>query len=220
MRRVAAALLVTSCATTAEAPRTLSTLTAEGVSVEFEAADRGVAQELVEAWPEARARAERFGALRAPVRIRVLPSFEALARESEQTDDPSLRAWARYDEILLQSPRAWSVLDGPTPLAGLLTHELAHCVMYQRSARRTEWRRKQLPVWFKEGFATYVSGVPATSRYRAWREAFARLVESAGEAAVLAMFARMYEGAVFPEAFQAELGRSADEFVRGLDDVR
>lgn len=101
----------------------------------------------------------RWGALREPVRLHVLPSHQRLEEAVDRRGYADLRAWARYDEIHLQSPSTWSLL-GTTPAAveELLLHELTHCVMYQRAATRTSWSRKEIPLWFREGMASYSTG--------------------------------------------------------------
>ena len=70
-----------------------------------------------------------------------------------------LRAWARYDEVFVQSPRTWSLLGaGQRELDELMLHELTHCLMYQLAATPTGWARKRIPLWFREGMASYTAG--------------------------------------------------------------
>ena len=42
----------------------------------------------------------------------------------------------------------------PGQVAELLTHELTHCLMYQRSATADSWPYKGIPLWFREGMAS------------------------------------------------------------------
>ena len=100
-------------------------------------------------------RLARWGALRVPVRVLVLPSHEALEAAVNRHDFDWLRAWARYDQIYVQSPSTWSLLGAnPADVDELMLHELTHCVMYQRSAGAVDWSRKQIPLWFREGMAS------------------------------------------------------------------
>ena len=36
-------------------------------------------------------------------------------------------------------------------------HELTHCLMYQLSGTEETWRRKQIPIWFREGMASFTA---------------------------------------------------------------
>jgi hypothetical protein len=105
----------------------------------------------------------RWGAMRVPVRVAILPSHEALEAVVNRRDYDWLRAWARYDEIFVQAPSTWS-LGGANPadVDELMLHELTHCLMYQRSAGGEDWMRKRIPLWFREGMAS----VTANQGYR------------------------------------------------------
>jgi len=98
----------------------------------------------------------RWGGLKQPVKLKVLPDHAALERAVDKVGYPWLRAWARYDDVFVQSPRTWSFF-GTTQadVNETLLHELTHCVMYQQSGTATTWRRKEIPPWFREGMATY-----------------------------------------------------------------
>ena len=41
----------------------------------------------------------------------------------------------------------------------LLTHELTHCVMYQRAGTDLNWSLKGIPLWFREGMASVTAGM-------------------------------------------------------------
>jgi len=105
----------------------------------------------------------RWGTLRVPVRVVILTSHEALEAVVNRRDYDWLRAWARYDEIFVQSPRTWTVTGAnPADVDELMLHELTHCLMYQRSAGSADWMRKRIPLWFREGMAS----VTANQSYR------------------------------------------------------
>ncbi len=99
----------------------------------------------------------RWGKLEVPVKLYLLPSHLRLTSAVNGFGYDWLRAWARYDEVLLQSPATWGwqVTDGE--IDELLLHELTHCVMYQRIGDATTWETKQVPVWFREGMATWTA---------------------------------------------------------------
>lgn len=103
----------------------------------------------------------RWGQLSTRVTLWVVPDHDALERAVSRRDFPWLKAWARYDAIVLQSPSTWA---GPqdTQLDELLLHELTHCLMFQRAATQEQWTQKHIPLWFREGLAT----VTANQAYR------------------------------------------------------
>lgn len=108
-------------------------------------------------------RLAQWGELKVPVKVMVLPSHEALEAAIGRHDYDWLRAWARYDEVFVQSPRTWSILGArPVDVDELMLHELTHCVMYQRSASAADWSKKRIPLWFREGMAS----VTASQSYR------------------------------------------------------
>jgi hypothetical protein len=98
---------------------------------------------------------DRVGGLRFPVRVSVLGSHVELENAVGRTGHTWLRAWSRFDEVLLQSPSTWATTEAE--LTTLFVHELAHCLMFQRSAKREDWRDKKVPFWFREGFALHVA---------------------------------------------------------------
>lgn len=124
--------------------------------------DEGVAsvRRAVEA---AAPRLSRWGAFEAPPRITVLAGHDDLERAVGKQGWPWLRAWARRDEVLVQSPSTW--FEGGATQAQvneLLLHELTHSLMYQLAAPGDGWQRKGIPAWFREGMAS----VTADQGYR------------------------------------------------------
>jgi hypothetical protein len=122
----------------------------------------GVAQDDVrkvgEALERAGPRLAQWGELRERVTVRLHPSHTSLSRAVEGGGFPWMRAWARYDVIELQTPRSWGVLGArQREVDELILHELTHCLMYQLAADRLGWSRKGIPVWFREGMASYTA---------------------------------------------------------------
>lgn len=163
------ALLGLGCAAVHHAPalRERAELQTEAGTFQFayRAGDEPSLEVLERAVRAAAPRLAHWGVLRVPVRVLVLPSHEALEAAVNRRDYDWLRAWARYDEIYVQSPGTWG-LGGANPadVDELMLHELTHCVMYQRSAGGADWSRKGIPLWFREGMAS----VTASQGFR-WR---------------------------------------------------
>lgn len=103
-------------------------------------------------------RLKLWGTLPTPVRLFVLPTHAALEDAVGKKKLAWLRAWARYDEVFLQSPRTWALWGArQQDINELVLHELSHCVMYQMSASSSDWRGKGIPFWFKEGMASWTA---------------------------------------------------------------
>ena len=117
-------------------------------------------EEIGRALATAATRIAPWGAFTAPVDVKVYPDHASLERALRRYDYPWLRAWARYDDVFLQSPRSWGLFrDGPASVAELLTHELTHCLMYQLAAHRSSWLERDgtIPIWFREGMASWTA---------------------------------------------------------------
>ena len=131
--------------------------------LQYAPVDEKTAQDVARALEVAAPRIARWGRFEAPMFIRIHPTHEALEAAVRRFDYPWLRAWARYDTIDLQSPRTWGLLGaGQEQVVELLTHELTHCLMYQRAGTASNWMRKGIPLWFREGMAS----VTAAQGYR------------------------------------------------------
>lgn len=132
--------------------------TAGTFAFEYTDADREVRRKLDQSVALASPRLAQWGGLREPVSIFILPTHEALEHAVDRHGYEWLRAWARYDEIFLQSPRTWSVFGAAqSEIDELMIHELTHTVMYQQAADRTHWARKGIPLWFREGMASWTA---------------------------------------------------------------
>lgn len=125
--------------------------------------DAGAAEQVARALDVAVARTDRWGGILAPVTIAIHPTHERLEAAVRRPGFDWLRAWARYSRIDLQSPRTWRIFGASdAEVAELVTHELAHCVMYQQSATEFTWSFLGEPLWFREGLAS----VTAEQGYR------------------------------------------------------
>jgi hypothetical protein len=161
---VALWLLLPACA----APRRLATPEAALESsmespsglfrIEYIRADAKDAARIQRAVEHALPRLERWGTLREPITLKVMPDHASLEAATEQHGVDWLRAWGRYDELLVQAPSTWGLSGATQPqLNELILHELTHNLMYQLAADRLGWSRKQIPLWFREGMASYTA---------------------------------------------------------------
>ncbi len=127
--------------------------------LEYSESDVADAARIERALEYALPRMERWGVLREPVTVLLLPDHEALEEAVGQRGLDWLHAWGRYDEVFVQAPRTWSLAGAvQTQINELILHELTHSLMYQLSADRLGWSRKQIPLWFREGMASYTAG--------------------------------------------------------------
>jgi len=142
----------------------------------------------------------RWGGLKEPVRVHVLPNHEQLEEAVDKKGFRWLRAWARYDEIYVQSPRTWSFFGATQQEVNeTLLHELTHSVMYQQAGTLTTWRRKEIPIWFREGMASF----SANQGYR-WPT-----LED------LALYYQGHPGGADPVSAASELYQSESDIVYG-----
>jgi len=114
----------------------------------------------------------RWGKLPKPVTLYVVPDHATLEEAVNRHGYGWLRAWAKYDDIVLQSPRTWAAGPKDITLDKLLLHELTHCLLFQRSGNALTWRLRGIPMWFREGMATVTAGqgaqFPALEDLRTW----------------------------------------------------
>lgn len=199
------------------------------------AEDREV-ERLAAALSRATAPLKRWGGLREPVTLYLLPTHQALEQATRRPDHAWLQAWASYDEVLVESPRRWARADAD--LEQLVVHELSHCLLFQRSAERERWTSLQIPLWFREGLALWTAGqgerLPGLEDLARWLgahqqddafadgerlskhayepiyglayQAFAYLLRRFGAESVPALMARMRGGLDFPPAFESVYG--------------
>jgi hypothetical protein len=105
---------------------------------------------------------QRWGGLTETVTVSLLPNHEDLERVTGRHGFGWLRAFGRYDEVYLQSPRSWPTPPSEAQVAEWLTHELTHCVLFEQSGTKETWEHQGIPLWFREGMAT----VTARQGYR------------------------------------------------------
>ena len=186
----------------------------------------------------------RWGAIPKPVTFSLLPSHLRLVSAVGRFGYDWLHAWARYDEVYLQSPSTWGATDAG--LNELVVHELTHCLMYQRSATKETWPEKQIPLWFREGMATWTAnqgpsfpGLEDLARfyeqqpgsdpfargdelieddsqivYAAAHHGFTFLVRRYGEPAIPRLMDAMAAGQSFPDAFFEVTGVTSAAFAQ------
>jgi hypothetical protein len=196
--------------------------------------DEAAATQVARVLPQAVERVERWGVLEGPVTVRIHASHEELETSVGRPGDSWLRAWARRDSVELQSPRTWSRgRASDETLAILLSHELTHCLLFQRIGPR--WAERDVPRWFEEGLASFTAGehhhradagalrptadgvrADAALAYGTADRAFRHLVDRHGEASVRAILASLAAGRDFPSAFQVATGSPLATFEEGF----
>lgn len=185
----------------------------------------------------------RWGGLAHPVTVNLLASrsdLEAVVRR----DYRWLRAWARFDDVMILAPSTWAARDDE--LDQLVLHELTHCLLFQRTGTREDWAERDIPLWFREGMALWTakeSGrLPTLEDSARWlashpgadlfadgeslapdhfeaiyglsHHAFAFLVQRYGAERVNALLAAMQRGHAFDAAFNEAFGFDARAFQR------
>lgn len=101
---------------------------------------------------------EKWGGLKHSVKIKLYATHGDLETSIGKHGYPWLRAWAKFDEVHFQTPYAWNAYDVEDRVCEVVTHELTHVVMYQQIGDKSNWYKKAIPLWFREGMASYVAG--------------------------------------------------------------
>ncbi|NMO18540.1 hypothetical protein [Pyxidicoccus fallax] len=128
------------------------------IDVEYRERDASAATQVRLAVERALPRLARWGTFDDSVTIVIHPNHAALERAANRSGHDFLRAWARYEQIELQSPRTWTLLGASqSQVDELLLHELTHSLMYQVASDKLGWTRKRIPLWFREGMASYTA---------------------------------------------------------------
>ena len=156
---IACAALASGCAHATRGGPTRSLDLPDDDEVVFVEGARGAGERVAQVLPDALAAGtSRWGDLRDPLRVEVLPDPASLEEAVDRKGYAWLRAWARRSEVWLQAPSTWGLLGASdAALRELLGHELTHVVMYQRAAHEDDWRRRQIPIWFREGMASWTA---------------------------------------------------------------
>ncbi|MFP2912213.1 hypothetical protein ACLESD_45770 [Pyxidicoccus sp. 3LFB2] len=153
----------------------LKTSAGARIDMEYRKRDTDAALQVKLAVERALPRLARWGTFDDSVTIVIHPNHASLERAANRSGHDFLRAWARYEQIELQSPRTWTLLGATqAQVDELLLHELTHSLMYQVASDRLGWTRKRIPLWFREGMASYTAEqgyrVPSlTDLERFWR---------------------------------------------------
>ena len=222
-------LLAAGCA---HAARTATS--PESIEIRQSGGDGEAALQVARVLPGALERVERWGSLSGPVVVRIQPSNETLAATAGRPGATWLRGWARQGTVDIQSPRTWSRgRASDDAVATLLTHELTHCLLFQRIGG--DWARRDVPSWFEEGMASFTAGerharadasalLPATAghpvdaalAYGTADRAFRYLVTRHGVEAVRGVLDGLAAGRGFASAFQAATGSPVAGFEEAL----
>lgn len=214
------------------------------VRLRYQPDDAQASLQVKEALARAVAAAQRWGRFLEPVVLTIHPTHEGLEAAAQRQGFPWMRAWARRTSVDLQSPRTWSQgRASDAAMTQILTHELTHCVMYQRIAADGSRSTRGVPIWFLEGIASVTAGqrhapprpdggprsgedgdplaapetllrLDAARVYATAHQAFQLLVERYGEDRVRRLIAGMGDGRSFPDAFLLAVGVAVQDFER------
>jgi hypothetical protein len=157
-----AAALLTACASAprkSASPEDSLTLANGAFFFAYTSKDAPTVPMVRRAVENAAPRLSRWGTFREPVTLVIHPNHAALERAALRPDHDFLRAWARYEQVEVQSPRTWTNAGASQKQVDeLLLHELTHSLMWQASASVSDWTQKGIPLWFSEGMASYTAG--------------------------------------------------------------
>ncbi|MBS1108669.1 MAG: hypothetical protein H6Q88_661 [Anaeromyxobacteraceae bacterium] len=232
MKRLPLPTLLLLLAACAHAPATSPA--ARNVEILQPGGEEDAALQVARVLPDALGRVERWGSLPGPVVVRIQPTALALAAAAGRPGDTWLRGWARPGSVDLQSPRTWSRgRASDAAVATLLSHELTHCLLFQRIGG--DWARRDVPPWFEEGMASFTAGerharadasalappsagrpLDAALAYGTADRAFRYLVARHGEDSVRGVLDGLAGGQGFASAFQAATGSTVAAFGEAL----
>jgi len=98
-----------------------------------------------------------WGGLKYSVKVHVYATHNDLERAVGRHGYPWLRAWAKFQNIHIQTPSSWNGYRIEKRVCELVQHELTHVVMYQHVGDANNWYKKKIPLWFREGMASNVA---------------------------------------------------------------
>ncbi|GMU08059.1 hypothetical protein [Corallococcus caeni] len=191
---LATTVLLSACASAPQKPASpAATLALPGGEFRFAHTqqDTQAADMVRRAVEHAGPRLARWGTFQEPVTLIIHPNHAALERAAHRPGYDFLRAWARYEQVEVQSPRTWTRAGATQKQVDeLLLHELTHSLMWQASASVSDWTKKGIPLWFSEGMASYT----AAQGYRVPSlEDLARFLHQYPQADPLARAESLYE---------------------------
>jgi hypothetical protein len=206
----------------------------EGFEIRQGGDDDDAARQVARVLPGALERVERWGRVSRPVLVRIQPTSQALTTAAGRPGDTWLRGWARAGTVDIQSPRTWTRgRASDEALATLLTHELTHCLLFQRIGGA--WALRDVPSWFEEGMASFTAGerharadlsalfpvaaghpFDAALTYGTADRAFRYLVAWHGDGSVISILGGLAEGRDFPSSFQRATGSPVGDFEQAL----
>lgn len=175
---------------TAEADTTAEHRATTGLSLRFEVASSPRLLALLEREFDAiAATLAPWGRFTQPVRLHVAADLPAVRALAGGPTDGILQAAATAEVVVLLEPSRWPTTPPDPALRTVVTHELAHALLFQRCAPPGRSRPVALPCWFREGMAVLASEgrpdarrrIEAASRTDVARLAHADATAIAGE---------------------------------------
>jgi len=130
----------------------------QSVQVRWQEQDDALAGQMEPVLTQAMEALKPYGDFTHPVTVYLYPDHQRLALATGQLCKPWMVGFGQYARIHLQSPATWAGKDWRQRFSRLVTHELAHVLMYQRCCNSWDWFVRDIPFWFREGFASAVAG--------------------------------------------------------------
>lgn len=141
---------------------------------------------------------DAWGRFLAPVRVASAADLDRLRHLADAPTDGPLCAVATPGLVALLEPRRWPTPPADHQLRLVLTHELAHALLFQRCAPVGRQGAVALPCWFREGMAMLATEGRPDSRRRmiAARQVELATLAHADAATIAADAEAVYEAAL------------------------
>lgn len=163
-----------------------------------------------------------WGRFLAPVELCSAPDLDTLRARAGGPTDGVLQAAATATTVVVLAPANWPSPPSGLELRRVLTHELAHALLFQRCAPPGRSAPVALPCWFREGMALVASeGRPdVRRRLRAAQRADLLALADADAAAIAQAPAATYDvAATLFDAWYERFGtRRLRELCRAMRD--
>ena len=98
-----------------------------------------------------------WGVYREDIDLYIYPDHGSMEEGTWQYGKQWMVGFGQYATVSLQSPRTWSQNQWQRHFREVMAHELTHILMYQTACNRCFWFWCGIPLWYREGFASYVA---------------------------------------------------------------
>ncbi len=108
----------------------------------------------------------RWGRFLRPVTVRTTEDRSALRHAAKATSAVLLCGLADLDSVTLLAPHRWLSAPAHHDLRDVLVHELAHVLLFQRCTPADRSTYAVLPMWMREGQASFAAEGPPSPNLR------------------------------------------------------